>query len=236
MITTSSTVWATSARRWLDTSTVPPSSAKPRRNCRSQWTPSGSRPLAGSSRISTAGLPSKAPARPRRWRMPSEKPLTRRSAASARPTSSSTSSTRAARQPAGGGEHAQVVARPPAGMEAGRLEHRADVPGRVGELVRRAARRWWRVPPVGLARPSSIRRVVVLPAPLGPRNPVTAPSRAVKLRSSTAVTPPNRLDSPLISIAGMGILPWSSSPSTVRQRCRGVAGRRALAGLPRVAL
>src|SRR5689334_13989139 len=68
------------------------------------------------------------------------------------------------------------------------------------------------LPLVGLARPSNIRKVVVLPAPLGPRNPVTAPWRAVKLRSSTAAAPPNRLDRALISIAGMRILPWSSSP------------------------
>ena len=31
------------------------------------------------------------------------------------------------------------------------------------------------VPAVGVTRPSSIRSVVVLPAPLGPRNPVTLP-------------------------------------------------------------
>ena len=35
-----------------------------------------------------------------------------------------------------------------------------------------------------------MRSVVVLPAPFGPRNPVTAPSRTVNDRSSTAVTAP----------------------------------------------
>ena len=35
--------------------------------------------------------------------------------------------------------------------------------------------------------------VVVLPAPFGPRKPVTWPGRTVKLRLSTAVTEPNRL-------------------------------------------
>ena len=79
-----------------------------------------------------------------------------------------------ARQAGGGGEHAQVVARAPAGMEAGRLEHRADVAGRLGELgVGRPS--IVALPLVGLTRPSSIRRVVVLPAPFGPRKPVTAP-------------------------------------------------------------
>src|SRR4029450_12502617 len=81
MITTWSTVWATSARTWLETSTVRPWSASWRSKPRSQWTPSGSRPLAGSSRISTWGSPSRAVASPRRWRMPSEKPPTRRRAA-----------------------------------------------------------------------------------------------------------------------------------------------------------
>src|SRR4029453_581533 len=60
MITTWSTVWATSARTWLETSTVRPWWASSRRNQRSQWTPSGSRPLAGPSRISTWGAPSRA--------------------------------------------------------------------------------------------------------------------------------------------------------------------------------
>ncbi len=34
------------------------------------------------------------------------------------------------------------------------------------------------------------RMVVDLPAPLGPRNPVTRPASAVKVTSSTAVKPP----------------------------------------------
>ena len=42
--------------------------------------------------------------------------------------------------------------------------------------------------------------VVVLPAPFGPRKPVTRPGRTVKLRSSTAVTAPKRLLSPSTSI------------------------------------
>src|SRR5690606_31231397 len=48
-------------------------------------------------------------------------------------------------------------------------------------------------PLVARARPSTTRSVVVLPAPLGPRNPVTVPSRTEKLRSSIAVTAPKRL-------------------------------------------
>src|SRR5689334_7776210 len=50
------------------------------------------------------------------------------------------------------------------------------------------------VPPVGRTRPSTIRSVVVLPAPFGPRKPVTEPGSTVKLSRSTARTfPPNTL-------------------------------------------
>jgi hypothetical protein len=44
------------------------------------------------------------------------------------------------------------------------------------------------------------RNVVVLPAPFGPRKPVTRPGRTVKLSPSTAVTGPERLLRPLTSI------------------------------------
>ena len=90
MTTTSWTVWAASASRWLDTSTVRPSPARWPSRSRIQRIPSGSRPLSGSSMISTPGSPSRAAARVSRWRMPREKPPTRRRAASARPTRSST--------------------------------------------------------------------------------------------------------------------------------------------------
>lgn len=46
------------------------------------------------------------------------------------------------------------------------------------------------LPAVGASRPRIIRIVVDLPAPLGPRNPVTMPGRTVKLRSATAVRSP----------------------------------------------
>src|SRR5271166_4020422 len=44
-----------------------------------------------------------------------------------------------------------------------------------------------------LTRPSSIRNVVVLPDPLGPRNPVTRPGATSKERSLTAETGPKCL-------------------------------------------
>src|ERR1700712_2030132 len=49
------------------------------------------------------------------------------------------------------------------------------------------------VPLVAETRPKSIRSVVVLPAPLGPRNPVIWPGSTVNDRSDTASTDPKRL-------------------------------------------
>ena len=56
------------------------------------------------------------------------------------------------------------------------------------------------MPDVGASRPKITRIVVVFPAPLGPKNPVTCPGRTVKLRASTAVTGPKRLVSWFTSI------------------------------------
>ncbi len=49
------------------------------------------------------------------------------------------------------------------------------------------------LPPVGVARPSSMRRVVVFPAPFGPRKPTTRPDSTSKLKWSTATSSPKRL-------------------------------------------
>src|SRR5262245_40848216 len=54
-------------------------------------------------------------------------------------------------------------------------------------------------------RPSSIRIVVVLPEPLGPRKPYTEPVGTARLTPSTVSWPPrNRLDSPVLLIATAG--------------------------------
>ena len=66
------------------------------------------------------------------------------------------------------------------------------------------------VPPLGRMRVQSIRTVVVLPAPFGPRNPNTSPALTVKEMPSTAVNDLNRRTSPLTSIAG-GM--WSGADS-----------------------
>src|SRR3954453_22996875 len=81
------------------------------------------------------------------------------------------------------------------------------------------------MPSVGVTRPSSIRRVVVLPAPFGPRKPVTAPSRVLKLRSSTALTSPKRFDSPCISIAAIADPSVEFVASTLLVRRPAVVGR-----------
>ncbi|GAW57397.1 uncharacterized protein PD653_4841 [Nocardioides sp. PD653] len=51
-------------------------------------------------------------------------------------------------------------------------------------------------PEVGGVSPTITRIVVVLPAPLGPRNPVTLPGWQTKLTLSTAVNVPYFLVSP----------------------------------------
>src|SRR5476649_691495 len=51
----------------------------------------------------------------------------------------------------------------------------------------------WISPIVGSSRPSNMAMVVVLPAPLPPSRPSTAPRGTVKVRSSTATTVPYTL-------------------------------------------
>jgi hypothetical protein len=58
------------------------------------------------------------------------------------------------------------------------------------------------VPLVGAVRPTMTRIVVDLPAPLGPRKPVTRPGAAVKVTWSTAVKAPYVLVRSLTSIMG----------------------------------
>src|SRR5262245_52208113 len=71
-------------------------------------------------------------------------------------------------------------------------------------------------PEVGAVSPTMTRMVVDLPAPLGPRKPVTRPASAVKLMSSTAVKSPYFLvsDSTLIMqrrLLGAGTSPHQGS-------------------------
>src|ERR1700685_3995163 len=78
--------------------------------------------------------------------------------------------------------------------------------------------------------------VVVLPAPLGPRNPVTRPGLTLKLRPSTANFVPYRLVRPLTSISwpvtGTGFLAWASAYFAVGFSVGFSAGRRPNAHSP----
>ena len=122
--------------------------------------------------------------------MPRENWPAARSATSVRPTMSSTSSTRRAGMPDGGGQGQQVVAGRALGVHGLGFEQGAHL-GERGPDGRRSARPPTVADPaVGASSPRIIRMVVDLPAPLGPRNPVTMPGRTVKLRSSTAVVGP----------------------------------------------
>ena len=133
--TTSSTVWATSLSRWLETNTVRPCAASSRSRPRSQRMPSGSSPLSGSSKISTPGSPSSAPARLSRWRMPSENPPTRRPATSASPTRPRTSSTRRRGRPVAVAMTRRCWAALRPGVEAVAVQGGADLADRVGQLA-----------------------------------------------------------------------------------------------------
>ena len=93
-----------------------------------------------------------------------------------------------------------------------------------------ACRRSWPLPAVGVTRPSRVRRVVVLPAPLGPRKPTTVPWSTSKLRSSTATTSPKRLVSPSMVMTAMAS---SSAPAGLLVEADHVEGAGHLDGTKR---
>ena len=183
-----SAVCAISLSRCELISTVRPSRARARTKSRTQRMPSGSRPFTGSSRISTSGSPSSAQARPRRWPIPSENLPALRPATSLRPTMPRTSSTRFLENPLA----AATQRRCAAALRLG-WTHLASssVPtfssGRLYSAYALPSMR--AVPLVGSSSPTIIRIVVDLPAPLGPKNPVTIPGETSKFKSLTTVLP-----------------------------------------------
>ena len=192
MISTRSTVCATSASTWLETSTVRPPAANERRKSRSQRTPSGSSPFAGSSSIEQLRVAEQrrgeAEPLPHPERVALHAPV-RRAVELDEPQHLVDARVG---MPGRARERPQVVAAGAAGVEVGRLEHRADAQRRPLELARTARSNTSARPLVGGARPSSIRSVVVLPAPFGPRKPVTVPASSSNERPSTAVSLPKR--------------------------------------------
>ncbi len=75
------------------------------------------------------------------------------------------------------------------------------------------------VPAVGVTKLASIRMVVDLPAPLGPRKPSTSPRATEKLTASTAVKLPNRLVRPSISISAASPGSPAGGNTATTRRC-----------------
>ncbi len=161
--------------------------------------PSGSRPLNGSSSMTTGGSPSSAAAIPRRWRMPSEKPPALRRAAAPRPACSMTSSTRRAGTPCEWASHSRW-------LRAVRLGCSAEASSSAPRCRSGRRRVRYGTPPTrafpssAASRPRITRMVVDLPAPFGPTKPVTRPGRTVNVIPSRADCGPKRLRRPMTSI------------------------------------
>jgi len=161
----------TSPRMWLDMKTVTPCSrASSMRRWRISTIPAGSKPSAGSSRRSSAGLCSSALASPRRCALPCDNVPARRSAYSVKPSRSMTPSTACGAVP---GRRRRMASRFSRTVSSGYASgvstmyptepHGFLSPTRILVPSTRAS------PEVGLTMPSSRRMVVVLPAPLSPR-------------------------------------------------------------------
>src|SRR5688572_5316699 len=65
-------------------------------------------------------------------------------------------------------------------------------------------------PSLGASSPVSILMVVVLPAPLGPRNPKISPARTSNVTASTAVKSPKRRVRPVTLTGGVTGVPITS--------------------------
>ena len=128
-MTTWSTVWETSASRWLDTTTVRPASAWLRRNVRSQCTPSGSRPLVGSSRTSTDGFAQQGGGQAEALTHAEGEAADAAAGVLGHADLGQRVVDPLRRQSRGGGEDAQVVDRPAPGVKARRLQHGAHLAG-----------------------------------------------------------------------------------------------------------
>jgi hypothetical protein len=174
--------------------------------------PCRSRRLAGSSKIRIRGSPSIAAPSPSRWRMPSEYVPARRAAAS-RPTSSRTSSTRCAGIPDADARTRRWFLPLRSGFEALDLEHCADGPSGFGQAPLRHLEHG-RLAIAWSCQPEDHPEGRALPAPLGPRKPVTTPGCTSRLRSSTARTGPDRF----------GQAPHRESPAIRAASARPTAG------------
>ncbi len=89
-----------------------------------------------------------------------------------------------------GGHGQQVVVGRAAGVDGLGVQQRADIAQRRARAGRTGAPLTVTVPDVGRSSPMIMRMVVDLPAPFGPRKPVTRPASTVKLTPATAVFSP----------------------------------------------
>jgi hypothetical protein len=140
-----------------------------------------------------------APAIPRRWLIPSEKPPARLWATDTKPTRSMTSSTRPREIPLLWARHRRwlYAVRPPWIAFASSMAPTSNSGRRCCPYDRPST---VTVPLVGQSRPMIMRIVVDLPEPLGPRKPVTLPGTTSNDTSSTATESPTRLVRLRISI------------------------------------
>ena len=191
-MTTSSTVSSISESRWDETSTACPIEAWWRMKVRSHWMPWGSSPLEGSSRMRISGVAQQGggqlqPLAHAEGELPDPAP-----GHVGEPDQGERLVTRAKGMPA---PMATIFRWSSARRPGWKLVASSTAPtcwiGLVDIDVAPTPEGGGAA--VMETRPSSIRRVVVLPEPLGPRKPVTRPAATSKLRSSTARTAPKLL-------------------------------------------
>jgi len=166
---------------------VRPSWARFLRKVRSQAIPMGSKPLEGSSSTKISGSPSNAVASERRCFIPRENSLTFFGATSNNSTSSSTSSARASGIPAA----AAIISKFLMALKEGLYPPDSITAPtcRIGFTRAWYGAPWMSpLPEFGVARESKHLRVVLLPAPFGPRKPVIRPASTLAVRLFTATT------------------------------------------------
>ena len=224
MTTTSSTDCATSASRWLDTSTARP--------CAGLVAQQPAHPADPGRVEPVGGLVEDQHLRVAEQRGGDRQPLAHAhrvalhapvgGARRGRRSSTSSTRSRGCRPPAASTRRWLRAVRPgwKAAPRARRRPARSD-----GRAPRSGGRRTSRCPPVGWTSPSSARSVVLLPAPFGPRKPVTRPASTSKLRSRTAWTLPNRLYRSRISTGAIAAHHGASA-------CAGSAPHPMLASTP----
>ena len=155
----------------------------------------GSRPMVGSSKMTTLGWAKSASAMPTRWRKPLESwPMRRPEARRTRSQSSITWLTRPSTLPAS------------TSLRRARRRRYSSTRRSSGSGLFSGIYAMWRLASAGLSAtetpqmeaqpdvpaivPERIRMVVDLPAPFGPRKPTTSPGATENVRSSIAVSEP----------------------------------------------